>query len=699
MIVVHSGAMSTQGVPLNTTPGATVTSGLPIDELCVRTIRFLAADGVEAAKSGHPGTPMGAADIAFVIWDRFLRHDPSDPHWPNRDRFVLSGGHASMLLYSMLHLTGYDLPLDELKRFRQWGSKTPGHPEYGHTVGVELTTGPLGAGFSTAVGMALAAKMLAARFNSTDHAIVDSHIYGICGDGDMQEGVTAEAASLAGHLGLGNLIFVYDCNDITIEGHLAVATNEDVGRRFEAHGWDVQQCDGHDRAALIACLEKARSQTVRPALIIAKTTIGRGAPTKAGTHDVHGTPLGDKEMKAMRELFGWPAETFHVPAEVRAYFAERAKKWKADRTAWEKAFADWRSKHADLAKLWDTHLEKALPKDFAEQLVASIAGKSDATRSLSGAVIQKACAIAPWVIGGAADLEPSTKTGIKGAASIVRASSESDVLPDASFAGRNLHFGIREHAMGSVANGMVLFGGWLTYTATFLVFSDYMRPPIRLAALSHVPTLFIFTHDSYWVGEDGPTHQPIEHYWSLRLIPNLDVWRPADGLETAMAWAHAVERPAGERPAVLLLTRQKVPAYTRAASFAIRDVWKGGYVLADSNGAPDVTIVGTGSEVEAAMGAKSLLEAKGKKVRVVSMPCFERFRAQNKAYQDQIVPPGSRVVVVESGRTDGWYQLTGRDGLVIGKDDFGASAPGEILVEKLGFTPAAVAAKIEKLLG
>jgi transketolase len=660
----------------------------------VNTIRFLAADAVEQANSGHPGTPLGAADIAFVLWSEFLRFDPGAPDWPNRDRFVLSGGHASMLLYSLLHLSQHDLPLDELKRFRQWGSKTPGHPEFGHTTGVELTTGPLGAGFASAVGMALGAKMLAARFNQPKMPLVDSHIFGICGDGDMQEGVTAEAASLAGHLGLGNLVFVYDNNDITIEGHLDVAMGEDVGHRFEAYGWYVQYIDGHDHDAIRAALYLAQKQTTKPSLIVAKTIIGYGAPTKAGTHEVHGAPLGKTELAAMRKALDWPDETFHVPEEVRQVWKKRAEEGRRARTEWQQMFDAWRKEHPELAKLWDAHWKRTRPDDLAEQLAASVAGKVDATRSLSGVVIQKACALVPSLVGGAADLEPSTKTGIKGAASVVRASVASDQLADASFAGRNLHFGIREHAMGSISNGMVLFGGWQTYCATFLVFSDYMRPPVRLAALSKLPTIFIFTHDSFWVGEDGPTHQPIEHLWSLRLIPDCDLWRPAEGMETALAWAAAIEAP---RPSVLILTRQKTAAFERPAGFTPRDIWKGGYVAADV-AKPDVVVIATGSEVGPALEARNLLAQQNIAARVVSMPCVERFKAQPTLYRQAVLPPGVPRVAVEAGRTDPWYQFLGESGLAIGLDHFGHSAPGEVLADKLGFTGPRIATRIQEWL-
>ena len=664
-------------------------------EKCVDTIRFLAADAVEAAQSGHPGTPMGAADLAFVLWTEFLNFDPTHPQWANRDRFVLSGGHASMLLYSLLHLSGHDLSLDELKRFRQWGSKTPGHPEYGHTVGVELTTGPLGAGFATAVGMALASKMLAARFNGPKSPLVDAHVYGICGDGDMQEGVTAEAASLAGHLGLGNLVFFYDNNGITIEGHLDVAMGEDVGRRFEAYGWYVQHIDGHDHESIRSALTLAKKQTNKPALIVATTVIGRGAPTKQGTHDVHGTPLGKDEIAKMRKLRNWPDETFHVPADVRKVWQDRAEQGKRAREEWEALYAVFRQEQPDLAKTWDAHMARKAGEDLPEQLIAAVGTKADASRSLSGLAIQKATALHPWLVGGAADLEPSTKTGIKGAASVVRSSVASDTLADASFAGKNLHFGIREHAMGSISNGMYLFGGWQTYCATFLVFSDYMRPTIRLAALSKVPTIFIFTHDSFWVGEDGPTHQPIEHLWALRLIPDLTVWRPADGLETALAWSYAVARPDGEHPSVLILTRQKMPNLDRPKAFVPRDVWKGAYLVAEADGGkPDLVIMATGSEVGPSLDARTTLAAQGIKARVVSVPCVERFKAQSKDYRESLLPAGVRRVSVEAGRTDPWWQLLGDNGIAIGLDHFGHSAPGELLAEKLGFTGPRIVERI-----
>jgi transketolase len=676
----------------------TLTPSADLRRLCRDTLRFLAADAVQQAKSGHPGTPMGAADVAFVLWTEVLKHDPSAPTWKNRDRFVLSGGHASMLLYSLLHVSGYDLPLDELKRFRQWGSKTPGHPEYGMTQGVEVTTGPLGAGFANAVGMALASKLLAARFNTAEHALMDGHVIGLCGDGDMQEGVASEAASLAGHLGLGNLIFIYDSNDITIEGHLELSIGEDTQKRFEAYGWHVLRCDGHDQAAIRAALDAAKAETARPSLIIATTTIGAGAPTKANTHSVHGEPLGEEELARARAAAGWPEARFHVPDEVRDYFKGVAARNCVERVAWDAKLAAWREANPDKAALWDAHWAQTVPADFGAQLLAAVQGKADATRNLSGAVLQKAAALMPALIGGSADLEPSTKTGIKGGGSVGPAAhgAEGDAL--AAFRGRNLHFGIREHAMGSVANGMALFGGWRPYCATFLVFSDYMRPSIRLAALSHLPTVFVFTHDSFWVGEDGPTHQPIEHVASLRLIPNLNVWRPADAVEVAAAWAEACA--SAHTPSVLLFTRQKLPLLPHAEGVDhAAQVAKGGYVLVEaSGGVPSVVLIATGSEVGAAVEARAALEASGTPTRVVSMPCVERFDAQPADYRAQVLPKSARKVSIEAGVTQAWWRFVGEDGLTLGIDHFGASAPGEVLVKQFGLDAAGVTAKIQAWL-
>jgi len=667
-------------------------------QLATNTIRFLAVDAVEEAASGHPGTPMGAADIAFVLWHDVMRHDPAAPEWPDRDRFILSPGHASALLYSLLHVSGYDLPMDELRRFRQWGSKTPGHPEYGHTVGVEVTTGPLGQGFAHGVGMAIAGKMLAARFNAPGREpLVTAHVFGIVSDGDLFEGVSAEAASLAGHLGLGNLVYVYDDNGISIEGETSIAVGDDVQARFEANRWFVQRVDGHDQAALLAAVRKAKAQTGRPSLVIARTTIGRGS-ANAGTEKVHGNPLGADDAAEAKRRLGFDAPgPFHVPDDVRQLFAARAARGRAQREAWEAELARMRADEPDLAARWDAHHEGRVPDDLEGTVAASIAGQVDATRSLGGKAIAAIAPHVPALVGGSADLAPSTKTVIPGGGDVITTSMPSDTAPDPSFAGRNLHFGVREHAMGAAVNGMALYGGFRPYGSTFLVFSDYMRPPIRLAALMKIPSIFVFTHDSFWVGEDGPTHEPVEHIEALRLIPDLEVWRPADGLEVAWAWGAALRNPG---PTCLVLTRQKLPVLDRPEGFDPSAVARGGYVLADaSSGAPRaVTLLATGSEVALAVAARDHLEGRGTPARVVSMPCVERFLAQDEAYRTATIPRGSRRVAIEAGRSTGWYRFVGEDGLVLGLDRFGASAPGGKLAEELGFVPGAVQARIDAWL-
>ncbi|HWW59808.1 MAG TPA: transketolase, partial [Thermoanaerobaculia bacterium] len=540
-----------------------------LEELCVNTIRFLAVDAVEKAKSGHPGTPMGMADMAYVIWTEFLRHDPLEPHWQNRDRFVLSAGHASMLLYSLLHLSGYpDMTMDELQHFRQWGSKTAGHPEYGHASGIEVTTGPLGQGFANGVGMGLATRMLAARYNSDAFRPVEHFIYAICSDGDLMEGISAEAASIAGHLGLGNLIYFYDDNNISIEGETRLAYSDDVKKRFEAVGWHVQKIDGHDRGAIRKAIRRAQRETSRPSIIIAKTIIGWGSPKYHGTARAHGEPLGADEVKATKAALGWPEEpTFLVPDEVREEFGRKTRRLARERKKWDREMKGWRERNPQLAEEWDRQWSHWLPDGYETVLLEG--AKSDkplATRALSGQVIQKMAAIAPFVVGGSADLAPSTSTLIKDAGSIERPKDAESQAPSLDvFRGRNLHFGIREHAMGAIVNGMTLHGAFRCYGATFLIFSDYMRPSVRLAALMGIPSIFVYTHDSVFLGEDGPTHQPIEHLWSLRLIPNMTLFRPADGAEVAMAWAHAIGAKGG--PTVLVLTRQKLDLIPRPLEF------------------------------------------------------------------------------------------------------------------------------------
>ncbi|MDP9191039.1 MAG: transketolase [Acidobacteriota bacterium] len=667
-----------------------------LEELSVNTIRFLSVDGVEKAKSGHPGTPMGMADMAYVLWTEFLRHDPHDPHWKNRDRFILSAGHASMLIYSLLHLTGYpDMTLDELKAFRQWGSRTAGHPEFGHAPGVEVTTGPLGQGFANGVGMALGEKMLAARFNDEDpFKPVDHYIYAICSDGDLMEGISSEAASIAGHLGLGNLIYFYDDNNISIEGETRLAFSEEVKKRFESCGWHVLSIDGHDRATIRKAIKRAQKERTRPTLIVARTVIGWGSPKYHGTARAHGEPLGADEVKATKAALGWPEEpTFHVPAEVRDDFARKTKKLSRQRKVWDREMAAWRARHPDLAAEWDRYWSHTLPDGFEQELLdAAKSDKALATRALSGQVIQKLAAMAPFLIGGSADLAPSTNTLIKDAGSIERPKGEEKQPPALEiFKSRNLHFGIREHAMGAIVNGLTLYGSWRAYGATFLIFSDYMRPSVRLSALMHIPSIFVYTHDSVFLGEDGPTHQPVEHLSSLRLIPNLTLFRPADGAEVAMAWAHAARATDG--PTLIVLTRQKVEPIAHAADFDAQRILRGAYVL-DGYTEGDVTIVATGSEVSLAVKTADLLRGEGTQVRVVSAPSLDLFDMQAQDYQDEVLGNRSRVVCIEAGRSDGWYKYVNRDALVVGIDRFGASAPYERIAEELGFTPEKVAGRI-----
>jgi transketolase len=669
-----------------------------LEELSVNTIRFLAVDAVEKAKSGHPGTPMGMADMAYVLWTEFLRHDPAEPKWKNRDRFILSAGHASMLLYSLLHLTGYpDMTLDELKAFRQWGSRTAGHPEYGHATGIEVTTGPLGQGLAHGVGMALGEKMLAARFNGEDpFQPVDHYVYAICSDGDLMEGISSEAASIAGHLGLGNLIYFYDDNNISIEGETRLAFSEEVKKRFEAFGWHVLSIDGHDRAAVRKAIKRAQKETARPSMIVAKTVIGWGSPKYHGTARAHGEPLGADEVKATKEALGWPQEpTFLVPAEVREDFARKTRKLARQRKLWDKEMAAWRVRHPDLAEEWDRYWSHTLPAGFEQSLVdAAKSDKAIATRALSGQVIQALAAAAPFVIGGSADLAPSTNTLIKDAGSVERPKGEEKHPPALEiFKSRNLHFGIREHAMGAIVNGLTLYGSWRAYGATFLIFSDYMRPSVRLAALMGIPSIFVYTHDSVFLGEDGPTHQPIEQLWSLRLIPNMTLFRPADGAEVAMAWAHAVQNTTG--PTLIVLTRQKLEPLPNRAEFDAQRVLRGAYVL-DGYGEGDVTIIATGSEVPLAVKTADLLRGEGRSVRVVSAPSLDLFDRQAQDYQDAVLGDRSKVVCIEAGRSDGWYKYIDRGGLIVGIDRFGASAPYERIAEELGFTPEKVAERIRR---
>ncbi len=660
---------------------------IPADKarLCADAIRFLSVDAVEKANSGHPGLPMGAADCAFALWGNYLSFNPEDPAWPNRDRFVLSAGHGSTLLYSLLHLFGYDLSLDELKNFRQWGSKTPGHPEYGHTVGVEVTTGPLGQGFANGVGMALASQMAAERFNTDEFSPIDHTVYALIGDGDLQEGISYEAAALAGHLKLGNLVYIYDSNSITIEGKTGLAWSENIVGRFEACGWHVQEIDGHDYGQIIAAIGAAKAENVRPSIIIATTHIAFGSPAKQDSSGAHGSPLGAAEIAATRENLGWPHAPFVIPEEVREICQIRIDEQKQKYSSWQRGFEVWHAENPDKSKIWDEMWNKHLPANLLDELLATVAGKDGATRSLSGAVLQKVAALVPALVGGSADLSPSNNSDIKGSASVQAG----------SFGGRNLHFGIREHAMGAVVNGMSLYGCFIPYGATFLVFSDYCRPSIRLSALMKLKAIFIFTHDSFFVGEDGPTHQPIEHVASLRLIPGLQVIRPADGMETAMAWMAAVQY---EGPTVLILTRQKLPVIERSNTFAPVDVLRGGYVVSTPETSPDVVIMASGSEVHVAVEAAAALGAEGIKARIVSIPCLETFREQSADYRAAVLPAGVPRVAFEAGRGESWGRLIGCDGLFIGIEHFGASAPDKVLAEQFGFTTPQVTEKIKTFL-
>lgn len=650
--------------------------------LGANTLRMLAVDAVEQANSGHPGLPMGGADYAFLLWHNYLVFNPVDPRRPNRDRFILSAGHGSMLLYGLLHLFGFGLSLDELKNFRQWGSRTPGHPEYGHTPGVEVTTGPLGQGFADGVGMALAARMAAERFNDAVFSPIDHHVYAIVSDGDLMEGISSEAASLAGHLKLGNIIYIYDDNGITIEGKTELAFSENAGKRFAAYGWHVQRIDGHDFDQIDTAIGAAQSERDRPSLIIARTHIAQGSPNKHDSAVAHGSPLGAEEVAATRRNLHWPEEPFYVPAEVRALCEKRKAEMLSVHGEWERNLALWRRRNPDKSRLWDEMWQRNLPADLAGSLVQAVGGADGATRSLSGRIIQEAAALVPALVGGAADLEPSTNTGIKNSQSVSAG----------AFGGRNIHFGVREHAMAAMLNGMALYGCFVPFGATFLVFSDYCRPAIRLSALMGVQVIHVFTHDSVLLGEDGPTHQPVEHLSSLRLIPNLTVIRPADGVETALAWTAALTRKTG--PTALVLSRQKLPALAREGTFAPPLVLRGGYVLVPGGDKPDVVIMASGSEVSLAVAAGKLLAEQGINARIVSVPCLEAFSAQPQTYRRSVLGGRAPRVVVEAGPGGLWWRLLGKGGLFIGVESFGASAPEKVLAEQFGLTPQQVAERI-----
>ncbi len=657
-----------------------------LQTLAVNTIRMLAVDAVQKADSGHPGLPMGAAPMAYALWTQQLRFNPRNPRWANRDRFILSGGHGSMLLYALLYLTGYDLPLEQLKNFRQWGSHTPGHPEYGDTPGVETTTGPLGQGAATAVGMALAETFLAKYFNRPGHTVVDHYTYALVSDGDLMEGVSAEAASLAGLWGLGKLIYLWDNNGITLDGETGMTFTEDVLARFRAYGWHTLEVeDGNDVEAVLAAIEGAKAVTDAPSIISIRTIIGYGSPNRQGTSKAHGSPLGKDEVKLVKDFFGWPQEDFYVPGEALEHFRSAIERGAALENEWDALFQAWRAAYPDLAQTWDLAFSGQLPDGWDADIPVFTDAKKIATRSASGEVLNAIAKHVPTMIGGDADLASSTKTLIKGAEDTGKGKP----------AARNVRFGVREHAMGAIVNGLALHGGIIKpYTATFLTFSDYMRPAIRLGALMNIQPVYIFTHDSIGLGEDGPTHQPIEHVASLRAIPGLTVFRPADANETAAAWHTAMTLP---YPVTMAFCRQDLPVLT--GDHVRAGVAKGGYVLADCEGQPQVILIATGSEVHIAHEAYRRLSAEGMRARLVSLPSWELFDAQSQEYRDSVLPPDVTArVSIEAGVTMGWERYVGCRGVMIGVNRFGASAPYERLYQEFGLTAEAIIQAAKELV-
>jgi transketolase len=682
-----------------------------LDQLAVNTIRTLSIDGVQKANSGHPGLPLGAAPMAYVLWTRFLRHNPGSPKWPDRDRFAFSAGHGSMLLYSLLYLTGYDLSLDDLKSFRQWGSKTPGHPEYHLVPGAELTTGPLGQGFANGIGLAMAEAHLAATYNRTGHTIVDHRTFGLASDGDLMEGVAYESASLAGHLRLGKVVYLYDSNQVTLSGSTALVFSEDVGKRFEAMDWHVQHVDdGNDLDALEHAIQNGIDETERPSLVIVRTTLGFGSPKRAGSWQAHGNPLGAEEVEATKRNLGWPTtETFWVPDETLQLFRAACERGKQLEEDWQRRFDAYAREFPELAAQfrrtqagqlpagWDRDLPTFKPTDVKDGKIA--------TRAAGGTVINAVARMLPELIGGSADLNPSTDTALKATGDFespknLATDRQGAVDGEWGYAGRNIFYGIREHAMGSITNGLVYHGGLRAYSATFLVFSDYMRPPLRLAALSELPSIFIYTHDSIGLGEDGPTHQPIEHLPALRAIPNMVVFRPADANEVTEGWRIAIERRRG--PTTLVFSRQALPIFDRSTLGPAAGARKGAYVLADSpGGQPDVILVATGSEVSLVMAARDALLADGggRRVRVVSMPSWELFADQPQTYRDEVLPPAvSARLAVEAASPLGWERWVGERGEVMGLNHFGASAPLADIYKHFNFTPEFVAQRARDLV-
>jgi transketolase len=681
-----------------------LTETTTLEDLCINTIRILSADAVQNANAGHPGMPMGAAAMAFTLWTQFLKHNPKDPNWFDRDRFVLSAGHGSMLLYSLLHLTGYDLPLDELKRFRKLGSMTPGHPERGLTPGVEVATGPLGQGFGNGVGMAIAETWLATRFNRPGHRIIDHYIYAICGDGDLMEGITQEAASLAGHLKLGKLIYLYDNNHISLGGATALIFTEDVAKRFGAYGWHTRMvADGNDTAEVAAAIAEAQAES-RPSLILVRTHIGYGSPKKQDTFGSHGAPLGEDELLATKKALAWPAtDKFFIPPDALAFFRTAVDRGAKAQQDWQSRFAAYRKAYPSEAAQLETMIAGKLPEDWAAGLPKwQLSDKAIATRVAGGLSLNALAQRIPNLMGGSADLNPSTETALKGLGDFQPPEeggpgTQGAVGGEWGYGGRNVAFGVREHAMGAAVNGMAAHGGILPFSATFMVFSDYMKPAIRLGALSQLRVVYVFTHDSIGVGEDGPTHEPVEQMAGLRAIPGLTLIRPADPTETAEAWAFAVTH---NGPSLIVLTRQNVPHLDRTNA---KDggVARGGYILAEAaGGAPDVILIGTGSEVALCAQAREKLAGQGVKARVVSLPSWELFERQDAAYRESVLPKAVRKrVTVEAGATLGWSRYAGDEGVIIGLDRFGASGPGGELLQHFGFTADRVAAAALKLLG
>jgi len=667
-----------------------VLDSVDVERQAINTIRFLSADAVERAESGHPGTPMALAPVAYVLWTRHLRHSPTHPDWPNRDRFVLSAGHASMLLYSLLHLTGYDLSMEEIKNFRQWGSETPGHPEGHLTDGVETTTGPLGQGFANGIGMALAERLLADEFNTPEHPIVDHHTYAICSDGDLMEGISQEAASLAAHQELGKLVYLYDDNRITIDGSTDLAFSEDVAGRFEAYGWHVSRIeDANDLDAVDTAIAEAKAETDRPSLIVVRSHIGYGSPSKQDTAVAHGKPLGEEELRGAKENLGWPRDRrFHVPDEVYDHMRQAIDRGREQKQAWDRRVAAYEEAQPQEAARYRRWLERTPQEDWEEVLPTFEPGERLATRKASGLTLDELAPEIGYLIGGSADLTGSNKTDVSGR----------DDLQADNPGGRYVRYGVREHAMAGVSNGMALHGGIQPYAGTFLIFSDYLRPSLRLGALMEQPVVYVFTHDSIGLGEDGPTHQPVEHLMALRAIPNLTLIRPADANGAAQAWAAAVRNTDG--PTALALTRQKLPVFDRSRLRAAEGLRRGAYVLRACDGTPDVLLIGTGSEVQHALAAAETLGEEGIRAQVVSMPSWELFEEQPDTYRRTVLPPDVEArVSIEAGVTQGWERVVGPKGEAIGIDRFGASAPGERVMEEFGVTADHVASEARRLVG